>query len=114
MGLTRQRSRTVDGHSWYKTVMITATVFCWVSLALQFVGFVTPGWIVLTAPAGITVSAGIWYIQVCKETADVPGQCRTASMTRVVNPFNIAGDKHGKSQLVNTIKVRSGGLYYCK
>lgn len=95
MGLTRQRSST-DGHSWYKTVLIITTTFCWIALLLQFVGFVTPGWIVLTTPAGITVSAGVWYLQVCKETADTPVRCKTASMTRIGNPFNIAGEKHGE------------------
>lgn len=94
MGLTRQRS-TTDGHSWYKTILIVATVVCWLSLLLQFVGFVTPGWIVLSAPAGITVSAGVWYLEACKESVGQPAQCRTASMTRVDNPFNIAGDKNG-------------------
>lgn len=61
------------------------------ALLLQFIGFVTPGWITLASPTGLTVSAGVWYIQVC-----IPPKCRTASMTRVVNPFNVAGDNAGK------------------
>lgn len=94
MGLTRQRSRS-DGRSYYRIILIAATIFCWICLVLQFVGFVTPGWVVLTAPAGITVSAGVWYLQACKETVGQPVRCKTASMTRIGNPFNIAGDSHG-------------------
>ncbi|XP_060573432.1 uncharacterized protein LOC132731294 [Ruditapes philippinarum] len=87
MPLTRQRSR-VDGHFWYRTILITSVSTSGLALLLQFIGFVTPGWIVLSQPSGFTVSAGVWYIQVCNNSP----QCRTASMTRVVNPFNVAGD----------------------
>lgn len=91
MGLTRQRSRA-DGHYWYRSIIISSVVSSCLALLLQFVGFVTPGWIVLSQPSGFTVSAGVWYIQVCNGSP----KCRTASMTSVVNPFNVAGDKSGK------------------
>ncbi|WAQ97094.1 hypothetical protein MAR_029784 [Mya arenaria] len=93
MGLTRQRSRT-EGRSWYGAVLVAAMVTTSASLLLQFIGFVTPGWIVLTSPAGFTVSAGVWYLQVCKRPDDTATstRCKTASMTRIGNPFNVAGD----------------------
>ncbi|KAL4240102.1 hypothetical protein ACF0H5_000896 [Mactra antiquata] len=87
MPLTRQRSR-VDGHFWFRTILISAVVFSGKALLLQFIGFVTPGWIVLSQPSGFMISAGVWYIQICIHLS----KCRTASMTRIENPFNVAGD----------------------
>lgn len=91
MPFTRQRSNT-DGHFWYRSILIISIAISGLALLLEFFGFVTPGWIVLSQPSGFTVSAGVWYIQVC----DGSPQCRTASMTRVVNPFNVAGDNNSK------------------
>ena len=91
MSLTRQRSRT-DGHWWYRYIVIVGLVTSILALLLQFVGFVMPGWIVLTLPSGTFISAGVWYIQLC----DTKGRCKTASMTTGVNPFNVAGDTKGK------------------
>ena len=79
-----------DGQSLLRSVLVGSVTCGIVSLLLQFIGFVTPGWITLNSPTGMTVNSGVWYIQVC-----IPPRCRTASMTRVVNPFNVAGDNNG-------------------
>lgn len=96
MGLTRQRSKT-EGRSCYGVTLVTAVVTVVIALFLQFVGFVTPGWIILASPAGIIVNAGVWYLQVCKrpDDTDTSGRCKTVSMTRIENPFNVVGDDAG-------------------
>lgn len=76
-----------DGPTLLKSILFGALISSILALLFQFIGFVTPGWITLASPTGMTVNAGVWYIQVC-----IPPRCRTASMTRVVNPFNVAGD----------------------
>lgn len=101
MGLTRQRSR-VDGHWWYRSMLIAGVSTCSLALLLQFIGFVTPGWIILSVPSGSTISAGVWYLQVC---SSVSRRCQTASMTRVENPFNVAVEKD--NPLINWTELQS-------
>lgn len=100
MMLTRQRSRT-DGCFWYRYILIASIVSSGLALLFEFIGFVTPSWIVLVMPSKFTVSAGVWYIQVCHSNSQP--ECRTASMTRVGNPFNVAGDG---VQLVDWIELQ--------
>ena len=88
-----------DGPSVLRSVLFGVVICSIIALLFEFIGFVTPGWITLASPTGMTVSCGVWYIQVC-----IPPRCRTASMTRVVNPFNVAGDNAG------TYRIDRAGL----
>lgn len=90
-----------DGPTLLRSIFFGALISSILALLFQFIGFVTPGWITLASPTGMTVNAGVWYIQVC-----IPPRCRTASMTRVVNPFNVAGDNAGKYQLTKGTRRR--------